>query len=449
MVATGSGLNPTGGATQPANGERSVNPRGRSSVAAPQPAEIGPSQRVVGPQPQRGLVPRGRLRGPAGLLERGAEVDQRLRIVGPRRQRRLEARDRLRGAAGALEQAGVIEERQRVAGREPLRGEEVPARLGGPAERGEVVGQVVAEARVLGREPHRRGESRFRPCRVAAGGQRLAEVGLRQGVAGREVHGRPQLALRLGPFAGLEVEQAPRRAQVGVPRVAVDRRDEDGPRIVRAPEREQRVAEVVGRRGVVRPELQRPGQYSFNLGVTQEVLGRLTLTGEWYHNRFTDITERNNVLRNRDSYTPVDVVSPLDGTPASRAGLLTSDVISRIGEVSTVSMPIEEAVNMLRGPEGSKVTIWVERKGWPEARRFTLTRERIKIESVEGQLLSDNVGYIKIKNFQQNTGKDLEDKLKSDFHRATTFAAKLWEEEQDRARLRAARVAHRRPVVGR
>lgn len=61
------------------------------------------------------------------------------------------------------------------------------------------------------------------------------------------------------------------------------------------------------------PEIQRPGQYSFNLGVTQEVLGRLTLTGEWYHNRFTDITERNNVLRNRDSYTPVDVVSPLDG----------------------------------------------------------------------------------------------------------------------------------------
>lgn len=61
------------------------------------------------------------------------------------------------------------------------------------------------------------------------------------------------------------------------------------------------------------PDIQRPGQYSFNLGVTQEILGRLTLTGEWYHNRFTDITERNNVLRNRDSYTAVDVVSPIDG----------------------------------------------------------------------------------------------------------------------------------------
>ncbi len=62
------------------------------------------------------------------------------------------------------------------------------------------------------------------------------------------------------------------------------------------------------------PDIQRPGQYTFNLGVTQEVMGRLTLTAEWYHNRFTDITERNNVARTFDSYTPVSVVSPLDGS---------------------------------------------------------------------------------------------------------------------------------------
>lgn len=105
------------------------------------------------------------------------------------------------------------------------------------------------------------------------------------------------------------------------------------------------------------------------------------------------------------------IISPLDDTPASRAGLEAGDVISRIGDVSTVSMPIEEAVRMLRGPEGSKVTIWVDRKGWTEARRFNIVRERIKIESVESKLLSNRVGYIKIKNFQQNTGNDLEDRL--------------------------------------
>ena len=105
------------------------------------------------------------------------------------------------------------------------------------------------------------------------------------------------------------------------------------------------------------------------------------------------------------------IISPLDGTPASRAGLKAGDVISRIGDVSTVSMTTEEAVRLLRGPEGSKVTIWVDRKGWADAHRYTIVRERIKIKSVESELLSDNVGYIKIKNFQQNTGKDLEEHL--------------------------------------
>ena len=62
------------------------------------------------------------------------------------------------------------------------------------------------------------------------------------------------------------------------------------------------------------PDIQRPGQYSFNLGLTQELWNRLTVTGEWYHNRFTDITERNNVARTFDSYTPVQVQSPLDGS---------------------------------------------------------------------------------------------------------------------------------------
>ena len=110
------------------------------------------------------------------------------------------------------------------------------------------------------------------------------------------------------------------------------------------------------------------------------------------------------------------IISPIDDTPAARAGLKAGDIISRIGEVSTISMPVNEAVRMLRGPKGSKVTIWVDRTGWSESRRFSIVRERIKLESVESQLLSGRIGIIKIKNFQQNTGKDLEehlDKLKT------------------------------------
>ena len=66
---------------------------------------------------------------------------------------------------------------------------------------------------------------------------------------------------------------------------------------------------------------------------------------------------------------------------------------------------------MLRGPKGSAVTIWVDRKSWSEARKFSIVRERIKLESVESKLLSSNVGYIKIKNFQQNTGQDLDEHI--------------------------------------
>lgn len=115
------------------------------------------------------------------------------------------------------------------------------------------------------------------------------------------------------------------------------------------------------------------------------------------------------------------IISPLEGTPASRADLKALDVITRIGEVSTVSMAIDEAVRLLRGREGSKVTIWVQRKGWPEARKFTLTRELIKIESISSKLLAGNIGYVRIKNFQQNTGRDLEEhiqKLEKDGKRA-------------------------------
>lgn len=106
------------------------------------------------------------------------------------------------------------------------------------------------------------------------------------------------------------------------------------------------------------------------------------------------------------------VISPISDTPAARAGLEAGDIITRIGDVSTVSMPVEEAVRLLRGPKGSKATIFVSREGWRESKRFEIVRERIKLESVESELLSQNVGYIKIKNFQQNTGRDLEEQLR-------------------------------------
>jgi carboxyl-terminal processing protease len=101
------------------------------------------------------------------------------------------------------------------------------------------------------------------------------------------------------------------------------------------------------------------------------------------------------------------VISPIEDTPASRAGVKTGDKITQIDDQSTVNMDLNDAVEKLRGEPGSQVNLWLQRKGWPQPKKLTLTRAIIKIESVESQLLSGRVGYVRIKNFQANTHSDL------------------------------------------
>ncbi len=106
------------------------------------------------------------------------------------------------------------------------------------------------------------------------------------------------------------------------------------------------------------------------------------------------------------------VISPIDGTPAARAGLKPGDRIVRIGSESTVNMPLHEAVKRLRGKVGTKVTFWVERTGWPQPRKFTLTRARIEIHSVRGKLLPGKVGYVRVSRFSGNTRAELSKALR-------------------------------------
>ncbi len=101
------------------------------------------------------------------------------------------------------------------------------------------------------------------------------------------------------------------------------------------------------------------------------------------------------------------IISPMEGTPASRAGLKALDKITQIGEESTINMSIDEAVQRLRGKPNTKVQISVMRQGWNEAKKFMMTRAIIKIESVSSELLSGNVGYIRLRSFQQNSFDDV------------------------------------------
>ncbi len=101
------------------------------------------------------------------------------------------------------------------------------------------------------------------------------------------------------------------------------------------------------------------------------------------------------------------VVKVLPKTPAFRAGIKKDDQILRIGEESTMNMELQQAVGKLRGPVDSKVTITVNRKGWEKPAAMTVTRALITIESIQSKLLASNVGYVRVKNFQGNTTRDL------------------------------------------
>lgn len=104
------------------------------------------------------------------------------------------------------------------------------------------------------------------------------------------------------------------------------------------------------------------------------------------------------------------VMNPMPETPASRAGLRRYDRIVRINDESTSNMSLTEAVNRLRGPQDTNVSVWVTRAGtggWSQPRRFDLTRAVISVRSVENRMLSNGVGYAKIKSFSENTGEEL------------------------------------------
>ncbi len=104
------------------------------------------------------------------------------------------------------------------------------------------------------------------------------------------------------------------------------------------------------------------------------------------------------------------VVAPIEGTPAEAAGILSGDQIVRIDALDTKDMTLDEAVGKIRGPEGSKVTLTIQRNG-KEPQEFPLTRATIVIKSVSGKMLDKEMGYIRISMFSETTGKDFARKL--------------------------------------
>jgi len=107
----------------------------------------------------------------------------------------------------------------------------------------------------------------------------------------------------------------------------------------------------------------------------------------------------------------VKVVSPIEDTPAARAGLKTGDLIIRLDSKAVKGMTLNDAVKTMRGKPGTDIILTVVREGQPKPLTFTLTRAVIKIQSVKHRMLEDGFGYVRITQFQANTGDSLKDAL--------------------------------------
>ena len=108
----------------------------------------------------------------------------------------------------------------------------------------------------------------------------------------------------------------------------------------------------------------------------------------------------------------VKVISPIDDTPASKAGIKAGDYIVKIKDTQVQGKTLSEAVDLMRGPVGSSIELTVRRRGVKKALTFNIIREVIEIQSVKTDLLEDNIGYIRLTSFNENSGEQIEDKIK-------------------------------------
>ena len=108
----------------------------------------------------------------------------------------------------------------------------------------------------------------------------------------------------------------------------------------------------------------------------------------------------------------VKVISPIDDTPASRAGIKAGDYIVKIENTQVQGKSLSEAVDLMRGPVGSSIELTIRRRGEKKALIFEVTREIIEIKSVKADLLDKNIGYLRLTSFNENSAQQIEKEIK-------------------------------------
>jgi carboxyl-terminal processing protease len=108
----------------------------------------------------------------------------------------------------------------------------------------------------------------------------------------------------------------------------------------------------------------------------------------------------------------IKVISPIDNTPASKAGLKAGDYIVKIDDEQVQGKSLMNAVDLMRGLVGSSIEITVRRRGVKKALIFNITREIIQVQSVKSELIDNNIGYIRLTSFNENSSNQIKEKVK-------------------------------------
>ena len=108
----------------------------------------------------------------------------------------------------------------------------------------------------------------------------------------------------------------------------------------------------------------------------------------------------------------VKVITPIDDTPASKAGLKAGDYIVKINDIQVQGKSLSEAVDLMRGPVGSGIELTVRRRGAKKALTFNVVREIIEVQSVKSELLENNIGYLRLTSFNDNSSKQIKKQIR-------------------------------------
>ena len=108
----------------------------------------------------------------------------------------------------------------------------------------------------------------------------------------------------------------------------------------------------------------------------------------------------------------VKVITPIDDTPASKAGLKAGDYIVKINDIQVQGKSLSEAVDLMRGPVGSGIELTVRRRGAKKALTFNVVREIIEVQSVKSELLENNIGYLRLTSFNDNSSQQIKKQIK-------------------------------------